>query len=46
MWLGMKTNRNGPKNFISTSIYIFFSGCKNGIGKCEFENKIGKCRYT
>jgi hypothetical protein len=37
----MKTDRNGRKNPISTSVSIFFGG--NGSG---FENGIGICGHT
>ena len=39
--VGMKTDGNGRKNLISTSISIFFGG--NGIGfeKYGYENGIG-----
>jgi hypothetical protein len=42
----MKTDRNGRKNPISTSVSIFFGG--NGIGfrKYGFKNRIGICGHT
>jgi len=40
-WLAMKTDANGRKNLISTSVSIFFGG--NGIGfeKYGYGNGIG-----
>jgi hypothetical protein len=39
----MKTDGNGRKNPISTSVSIFFGGNGIGFGKCGFENGIGIC---
>jgi hypothetical protein len=44
--LVMKTDGNGRKNPISTSVSIFFGGNGTGFGKCGFENKIGICGHT
>ena len=40
-WLGMKTDGNGRKNLISTSVFIFFGGNGIGFGKYEYGNGIG-----
>jgi hypothetical protein len=37
----MKTDGNGRKNPISTSVSIFFGGNGIGFGKCGFGNGIG-----
>jgi hypothetical protein len=42
----MKTDGNGRKNHISTSVSIFFGGNGSGFGKCGFENRIGICGHT
>jgi hypothetical protein len=42
----MKTDGNGQKNHISTSVSIFFGGNGIGFGKCGFENGIGICGCT
>jgi hypothetical protein len=44
--LAMKTDGNGRKNPISTSVSIFFGGNGIGFGKCRFENGIGICGHT
>jgi hypothetical protein len=45
-WLAMKTDGNGRKNLISTSVSIFFGGNGIGFGKYGFENGIGICGHT
>jgi hypothetical protein len=42
----MKTDGNGRKNPISTSVSIFFDGNGIGFGKYRFENGIGICGHT
>jgi hypothetical protein len=44
--VGMKTDGNGRKNLISTSVSIFFGGNESGFGKCGFKNGIGICGHT
>jgi hypothetical protein len=44
--LAMKTDGNGRKNHISTSVSIFFGGNGIGFGKYGFENRIGICGHT
>jgi hypothetical protein len=46
VYVGMKTDVNGWKNPISTSVSIFFGGNGSGFGKCGFENGIGICEHT
>jgi hypothetical protein len=41
----MKTHRNGHKNYISTSVSIFFGENESGFKKCGFENGIGICGH-
>jgi hypothetical protein len=42
----MKTDGNGRKNPISTSVFIFFGGNGIGFGKYGFGNGIGICGHT
>jgi hypothetical protein len=42
----MKTDGNGRKNPISTSVSIFFGRNGIGFGKCGFGNGIGICGCT
>jgi hypothetical protein len=44
--LAMKTDGNGWKNPISTSVSIFFGENGIGFGKYGFENGIGICGHT
>jgi hypothetical protein len=44
--LAMKTDGNGRKNPISTSVSIIFCGNGIGFGKYGFENGIGICGHT
>jgi hypothetical protein len=46
LFLAMKTDGNGRKNPISTSVSIFFGGNGIGFGKYGFKNGIGICRHT
>jgi hypothetical protein len=44
--VAMKTDGNGRKNPISTSVSIFFGGNGIGFGKYGFENEFGICGHT
>jgi hypothetical protein len=42
----MKTDENGRKNPISTSVSIFFGENGSRFGKCGYKNRIGICGHT
>jgi hypothetical protein len=46
MKVAMKTDGNGRKNLISTSVSIFFGGNRIEFGKYGFGNETGICGRT